>query len=144
MSIHFNNIEHGYTIGQSAGYHFNPEADTVISLDRNGQLSGGVIYNGYTGRSINVHTAVFDTGWCNRDMLWVVFHYPFIQLGCDSIFGQIPSSNPKAIDFDVKLGFNIIARIDDVFPDGDLIVVRMKRDECRWLSLQPREIQLRS
>lgn len=85
--------------------------------------------------------AGFRPDWANRDMLWVAFDYPFNQLGCKKLFGQVPESNPKALEIDLKLGFKIIAKIDDVFPDGALIVVALDRDDCRWLNLKPRGLR---
>lgn len=137
-----NNSDHGYRIGKSSGVVFNPEADTVIArVDPDGTLRGGNIYNGYTGVAINVHMAGFDPHWCNIDMLWVGFHYPFVQLGVRKLFAQVPAANSKALDIDKKLGFKEEARIKDVFPDGDLIVLAMKPEDCRWLKLKPRSLK---
>ena len=69
-------------------------------------------------------------------MLWITFDYPFNQLGVKKLIGQVPSSNLKALEFDKKLGFKEEARISDVFPDGDLIVLSMRREDCRWLKIR--------
>lgn len=132
-----NNPAHGYAIARGAGVAFNPEVDVVIARVTDGVLRGGVIFNGYTGASINLHVWGSDPAWADRDMLWITFHYPFIQLRCRKVFGQIPANNKHALDFDLKLGFKIEARIPEVFPDEDLIVVSMKREDCRWLKLKP-------
>lgn len=131
------NPEHGHTIARHSGSVFNPAVDVVIARVHNGELMGGVIYNGYTGASINLHVYGIHPKWANKDMLWMTFHYPFVQLGCTKVFGQIPANNKHALDFDLKLGFKIEARIADVFPGEDLIVVSMRREECRWLGIRP-------
>ena len=139
--IQMNNEDHGHVIAESAGVIFNPAADVVIShLDKGGELTGGVIYNGYTRASINMHVAAFSPRWGSRDMLWVCFDYPFNQLGCRKVFGQVPSKNDHALEFNLKLGFKIEALIPDVFPEDDLIVVSMSREDCRWLNLKPRTL----
>lgn len=139
--IQMNNEAHGYAIAESAGVIFNPAADVMIShLDKNGELTGGVIYNGYTKASINMHVAAFNPRWGSRDMLWVCFDYPFNQLGCRKVFGQVPSKNDHALEFNLKLGFKIEALIPDVFPEDDLIVVSMPREDCRWLNIKPRTL----
>lgn len=135
--LEFNNPEHGRIIAAGAGVQFNSAVDIVIANVRNKVMTGGVIYNGYTGASINLHSYGIDPNWASRDMLWITFHYPFVQLGCRKLFGQIPANNSHALDFDLKLGFKIEARIKDVFPDEDLIVVSMVREDCRWLKLKP-------
>ncbi len=139
--IEFNNTQHGYTIASAAGVPFNPEVDVVISRSVGSNLLVGVILNEYTGSSINSHIAGFDPRWVSHDMIWVVFHYVFVQLGCSKMFGQVPSTNSKALEFDRKLGFKVEARIKEVFPDGDLIVLAMKKADCRWLRLKPRHLK---
>jgi RimJ/RimL family protein N-acetyltransferase len=138
--IQMNNPEHGYAIAEAAGVIFNPEADIVISRLSNGELAGGVLYNGYTRASINMHVAAFSPRWGSRDMLWVCFDYPFNQLGCKKVFGQVPSKNEHALEFNLKLGFKIETLIPDVFPEDDLLVVSMVREDCRWLNIKPRTL----
>lgn len=139
--IEFNNQYHADQIATAAGTIFNPRGDTCISrTGEAGKLLGGVIYNGYTGASIGFHVAGFDPNWVNRDMLWVCFHYPFVQLGCSRVFGQVPKKNAAALEFDRKIGFNIVATIEGVFADDDLVVLSMTREQCRWLKLAPRKL----
>src|SRR5690606_5638427 len=118
--IRFNDPEDGHAIATAAGCTFNPAVDQVIArvedLGEGAELLGGVIYQNYTGSSIACHVAGFVDHWINRDLLWVCFDYPFNQLGCKYIFGQVPSYNSKALDFDTKLGFKEVTRIPDVFP----------------------------
>jgi hypothetical protein len=131
--VEFNNIASGHAIAEAAGTHYNPICDIVISRSVKGVLFGGNLYQNYTGRSIAVHTAGFRPGWGTKNLLWLFFHYPFIQLGCEYMFGQVPAHNLKALAFDLKLGFKEVARIEGVFHEGDLVVMRMHRDECRYL-----------
>lgn len=139
--IRFNDPHDAYAIAKASGTQFNSEVDQCIARVEDGRLIGGCLYQNYTGVSIGIHMAGFDPLWINRDMLWVCFHYPFIQLGCNKMFGQVPESNSKALEIDLKLGFKEEARIKDVFPDGDMIVLAMKREDCRWLRLKPRGIK---
>lgn len=136
--IESGNLEHARIIAEEVGWFFNPACDHVISRSRNGKLLGGVIFTGYTGSSISIHVAGFDPRWINNDMLWIVFNYPFVQLGVRKLVGQVPSCNHKALDFDFRLGFKEEARITDVFPDGDLVFLSMRPEDCRWLKLKPR------
>lgn len=139
--IEFGNKEHGYRIAKEAGCTFNPETDQVIAVTSQGKLLGGNIYTGYTGASIHLHMAGFEPAWANRDFLWVAFDYPFNQLGCKKVFGQVPETNLKALEIDLKLGFKIVARIEDVFPDGACLLLALAREDCRWLDIKPRGIK---
>lgn len=139
--IGFGNLAHGFRIAEAAGCTFNPAVDQVISVTSRGNLLGGNIFTGYTGVSIHTHTAGFAPGWATRDFLWVLFDYPFNQLGCRKVFGQVPETNERALEINLKLGFKVVARIEDVFPDGACLLLSLAREDCRWLSLKPRGIK---
>jgi hypothetical protein len=141
--IVLNRTHHGRAIAEASGTTFNPETDRVIARVEDGALWGGVTFQGYTGASIQMHMAGFVPRWADRDMLWVAFDYPFNQLKCRKVFGQVPETNTKALEIDLKLGFKIIAKIDDVFPDGACLVLALAREDCRWLNLKPRGIAAR-
>lgn len=140
--IVFDNHSHAHLIALSSGAIFNPAADRCISREENGLLLGGTLLSGYTGKggSISVHIAGFTPTWMTRDLIWVTFDYIFNQLGCAKLFGQVPASNQKALEFDLKMGYKVEHVIEGVFPDGDLYLVAMRREGCRWLKLKPRGI----
>ncbi len=141
--IHFNNVEHGKLIAKAIPRPFNPRSDIVISHSQDGKLLGGVILEGYTGAggSICAHQAGFSKHWLSRDMLWAAFHYPFEQLKVKKILGAIPSSNPKLLELNTKLGFKVEAPIRDGYPGGDMLVMSMTRPDCRWLSITPKTLR---
>lgn len=140
--LRFNDEDDGEAIARAAGCTYNPRADPVISrVSSTGVLMGGVLYQGYTGVTVCLHMAGLKPNWASRDFIWCAFDYPFNQLGCHSVFAQVPASNNEALDIDLRLGFKEIARIPDVFQDGDLRVLRMKREDCKWLAVQPRSIR---
>lgn len=123
---------------------FNPKTDHVIArLNAEGKLLGGVTFQNFLGGSIALHVNSFDRHWLTRDFLWVIFHYPFVQLGCKKVMGFVPSSNQKALEFDKHIGFKEEYRISDACVDGDLVVLSMRREECRWLKIQPKGIRSR-
>lgn len=129
-------------IAKAARTSFMPGNDICLSrVDDNYGLLGGVVFTAYTGASIHLHMAGFQDHWANRDMIWCAFDYPFRQLECKKVFAQVPETNTKALAIDLKLGFKIVTKIDDVYPDGGVYVLSMGRDECRWLSLKPRHIR---
>lgn len=140
-TIQFNDSHDGYAIAKRAGTSFNSQQDISIGRVRDGVLLGGVVFCNYTGESIGIHSASWDDHWINRDMLWVTFHYPFVQLGVKRIFGQVAEDNERARRFNEKLGFKHVARIEGVYRHNvACLVMCMERDECRFLNLQPRHI----
>lgn len=136
--ITFNDVNHGHQLARAAGCYYNPASDSCITREEDGELLGGVIFTNYTRESIAMHVASFRDNWVTRDLIWVCFHYPFVQLGVKRIFGQVPETNTKALHFDLRFGFKILTKIDGVFPDGGMYVVKLERDECRWLDMKPR------
>lgn len=139
--ILFNEPGHGQLIATAAGCSFDPEKDVVITRNGNREVLGGVIYQGYTGASVRLHVAGFTPHWGSIDMLWVCFDYPFNQLDCKKLIGFVPSFNEEALAFDYKLGFKYLTRIPGVYPGGDLIILEMSREDCKWLGLRPRSLQ---
>lgn len=122
---------------------FNPVADVVIARVDGEKLLGGVILRDWNGASILMHVAGFTPHWLSRDFLWVCFHYPFVQLGCKKVLALVSSGNPRAIDFDKKIGFIEECRIKEADLNGDLVLLSMRREDCRWLSIKPRGIMSR-
>lgn len=140
--ILFNIKSHGQQLADKAGFTFNPVGDVIISrVNNGGELLGGVIFRDFNKQSIGIHVASFVPNWINRDLLWVVFDYAFNQCGVAAIFGSTPAHNTKALAFNFRIGFKELTRIPEVFPEGDLVVLRMRREECPWLGIKPRYLK---
>jgi RimJ/RimL family protein N-acetyltransferase len=140
--IIFNHEGHGYSISSLTGTRFDPKKDTSIGRVHNGKLVGGVLFTDYTGESISIHTASWDQHWISRDLLFVVFDYPFNQLEVKRIFGRVPESNYQALRFNRHCGFRDVARVEGVYKHNIAqIVMRCDREDCRFLGIKPRGIQ---
>jgi RimJ/RimL family protein N-acetyltransferase len=138
----FNNKDHGVAIGGLSGTRFMPGLDVAISRVRRDKLVGGVIFTDYTGESISIHTASWDEHWVNRDLLFVVFDYPFNQLGVKRIFGRVPESNYDALRLNRHCGFRDVARIEGYYKHNIAqIVMCCERSECRFFGIKPRGIK---
>jgi hypothetical protein len=112
---------------------------TIGLVDDDYRLRAGVVYDGYNGASIQMHVAAEGKHWLNREFLWYAFHYPFEQLKVRAVIGVVPSNNAKALRFDLHLGFKEEARLRDTHPDGDLIILVMRRADCRFLERKVHE-----
>ena len=139
MKIEFNNAVHGFKIAAAIPRPFNAASDQVISrVTSEGNVLGGVIYDGYTGGCIFMHQAGFSKNWLTGNMIWLVFDYPFNQLLVNKVAGTINSNNKELLDFNRRLGFKEEARIKNAYHDGDMVVLTMGRAECRWLKVKPK------
>lgn len=117
-----------------AGGSWIKDRGTAIGLERDGQLIAGVLYEDFNGANVVMHVAAETGGrWLTRGYLYRCFHYPFVQLGCKRVTGIVPSSNKRALRFDEHLGFKIEARLVEAHPEGDLLILRMMREHCRWI-----------
>jgi L-amino acid N-acyltransferase YncA len=71
----------------------------------------------------------------SKKYLWAMFDYPFKKLGLKVILAVIAGNNVKSLKLSRKLGFKDVAKIPDAHKDGDLVILTMRPDECRWLTL---------
>jgi len=107
---------------------------SAIGLQKNGEIIAGVVYDNWNGAQIMMHVASDGSKrWLNREFLWFVFYYPFVQLGAKRITGLVAETNKEARKFDENLGFELETTLKDAHPDGDLLVYKMTPDKCRWL-----------
>lgn len=129
--IIYDNRRHTVEIMHAAGGFCVP---TSISRTIDGKLAGGVVYdNHHPGVSIEMHVAGFHPSWVSRDLIKAVFEYPFKELEVQRIFGRVPASNVRALEFDRKFGLEEIARVPGVFRDSDQVILCLERHNCRFL-----------
>lgn len=128
----------GPWICKIAGGEWCPGRGVTIGLmDDTGDLIAGVLYEDYNQANITMHiAAVPGRRWLCREFLWFCFYYPFEQLGCKRVTGLVAASNLEARRFDEHLGFQLEATLEDAHPDGDLLVYKMRKEDCRWLQLK--------
>jgi hypothetical protein len=115
------------------GGFFHPGLDHSFCNARDGQIVGGFVCAGFMGTSMQVHMAGTDEKWCSRELLWLLFDYAFVELGCTKLIAPVPSWNQAALRMDLRAGWRLEAVLSNVTPDGDLMLLTMTRDECPWL-----------
>ena len=90
-------------------------------------------YNAFIGKTCCMHTVITRPELVSPRIVREAFAFPFEVAGCVAVIALIDSTNEAAIRFDTKLGFHEIDRIPHGGLDGDLVIMRMLRSECRWL-----------
>ena len=116
----------GCSVHAWAGY-------TCIGLEVDGRLTAGVVLESFTGRGANIHVAGVGKYWLNRNWLYSTFHYCFNVLHLKRLTGLVPASNQAALAFDQHIGFQYETTVVDGAADGDLIILRMRPEDCRYL-----------
>ena len=112
-----------------------PEGKSALGeLDENGDPLWAVIYDHYEeGGSIQLHIAIDNPKNVTRRAIERVFEYPFSQLGVKKVLGIVNSQNHRALTFDLRLGFQVEHIVEDAYDRGDMYILSMTRDQCRWL-----------
>lgn len=129
-------------IAMAADVPYDDTRDLVLAHLRNERLTGGVLYTAFTDASCFMHVAGFEPRWGSRDLLWVAFHYPFVQCQLERVFAVVPQINEASLRFVRHLGFREVSRVRDRYRNGRAdIVFALDKAACRWLGIRPRTIK---
>jgi RimJ/RimL family protein N-acetyltransferase len=105
----------------------------AFGVERDGELVGGILVDSFNGASACLHIAGSGKYWMPRDFLPCVFTYCFVQCGLNVVIGIMSSWNTQAIRFARNVGFVEKYRIPDAVPNGDMVILTMTREQCRWI-----------
>jgi L-amino acid N-acyltransferase YncA len=113
---------------------FKYPAETMcIGQEKNGELIAVVGYNEFLTNSCHIHVASTEVIWLTKDLLFAIFDYPFNKLKVKVILAPIGQNNTKSLRLCRKLGFKQVADIPYCHPNGNLVIMAMERNQCRWL-----------
>lgn len=122
----------GPWVCQRAGGNWVEGSGAAIGWVSKGRLVAGVLYCEWNGANVICHMAG-EGNFLTRKYLYTIFDYPFNQLKVKRVTLPIASTNKKAIRFVKHLGFTLESTLQDAHPNGDLLLFKMTRDECRWV-----------
>jgi hypothetical protein len=132
----------GQWVMDRAGGVFMPVYDHSFTRHdrRDGSIRGGFVLCQYLGASMAVHCAGDDKHWCNRELLWVVFYYAFVQLNCIKLFAPLRSDDDRKMAMWLRAGWALETVLTDAYALGvHMMVLTMVKDACPWLNYQPKE-----
>src|SRR3990167_3607700 len=108
--------------------------DIGIGWARAGKLVAGVAYADFSGPNIVCHIASDGSKkWLTRHYLWVVFDYPFNQVGVDRITVSVGEGNSDSRRLVEHFGFKIEARLKGAHRTGDLLIYALWKKDCRFI-----------
>jgi hypothetical protein len=92
-----------------------------------------IAYNSFVGNTCAMHVVIQQPQYLTRRIIRDAFDYAFNRAGLKAILGIVDASNARALRFDRWLGFKNFAVIPEGGVDGDLVVLKMTRADCKWL-----------
>ena len=113
-----------------------PETTQCIGQLKDGNLVAVAGYTNFMPKACEIHIGSVGEHWASKDFIWAVFDYLFNKLGLSVILGQICADNIDALKLNRHLGFKVVAEIPDAHMSGDLVIMAMKKEECRFLNIR--------
>lgn len=143
MSFHFKALDKQHEwewVRQRAKPMQVEDSQGIVAYDDAGKIAGIVVMDSWTSSGCQAHFAIDNPMCIRRGLFREVAVHVHIACGRRYIFGLIPADNEKAYKFDLKMGFEEVARVPDGYDEGvDYIVVRLAREDNRWLPEEFRE-----
>lgn len=103
---------------------------TAIGLFEDGYVKSGFLFENFNGVNIEAHVAGEKF---TRKMLRFAFGYCFNQLNAKRITVKIGAENKQSLRFVTRLGFEHEATLKDFWPEGDVFIYRMFKQNCKWI-----------
>lgn len=104
-----------------------------FGIEKEGRIVCGVFFENFTGRSVQIHVGLEPGQRMTREWLKALFGYAFNQIKVQKIVGVIDSENSASLRFTRHIGFKDEGVIRDAGPKGDLCILTMTRQQCRYL-----------
>ena len=102
-----------------------------IGVESKGEITCAAGYDSFNGKSMYMHVAL--KGSLTKGALWYAYYYPFIELGVHKLIAPTPSTNVKSLRVSKHAGFIHETTIKDGAPDGDLYLMTLIKEQCRYL-----------
>ncbi len=129
---------------QEAGVRSTPDMQAIMWANKETKSVEWVVgYDGFVGKVCQIHVVNCAKKSAPRKLVWVAFHYAFIQAEREALIGLVNSKNAEAMRFNKHLGFKEISRLPGLHDDGgDLVLFKMNKSECKWIKERKYEAEL--
>jgi RimJ/RimL family protein N-acetyltransferase len=122
-------------VGAITGKPFHPPFTAIGSIDPEGHLTGGFVFTGYNGSTVELSLA--GHGVTHRGLWRAVLAYVFDQLGCDRLQIHTAASNKAVRKLAPRLGFAYEGKSRRFYGREDAFVYSLVRDDLssfrrRW------------
>jgi len=128
-------------VAEAVGCPIHDRGNAAIGWMRDDELVAGVMYEHYTGASIEATIAVAPGAVLVKAFMRYIFDYPFKQLKVNLIIISVAESNWKSRNLVEKMGFVKEAEVAGVYPDGSMLIYTMTPGQCRWLEKEHGQVE---
>ena len=88
---------------------------TMAVMRKDSSIACAVAYNCWTQKTCWMHVAFDGPHGLKRSLWRAAFHYPFVTVGLDAVYGLTPKRFEEALRMNKRLGFCQIAETSDCF-----------------------------
>jgi hypothetical protein len=110
---------------------------TAIGDIRNGKIIAGVAFESQNPQCLWGHQRVDESP--SREFWIFVAKHIFVDCGCKRFSAMVESDNEKAIKLNLHIGFEIEATLKQAGKSGDIHIMTLWKDNCRFLRWKRRE-----
>jgi RimJ/RimL family protein N-acetyltransferase len=110
------------------------DLQALFWVDEENKIEWVVGFTAFIGKTCQMHVINLVDSYTPKGLLFAAFDYPFNYLGVEKITAIVNSLNTRAMNYDKKLGFTEVVRLEGMHDDGgDLVVLEMNKVDCRWI-----------
>jgi hypothetical protein len=110
------------------------DLQALFWVDEENKIEWVIGYTAFIGKTCQMHMVNLKGGYTPKGLLFGAFDFPFNYLGIEKAIGILNSLNTRAVEYDKKLGFTEVVRLEGMHDDGgDLVVMEMNKADCRWI-----------
>jgi RimJ/RimL family protein N-acetyltransferase len=110
------------------------DLQALFWVNEENKIEWVVGYTAFIGKTCQMHVINLTEAYTPKGLLFGAFDFPFNYLGVEKIIAIVNSLNTRAMNYDKKLGFTEVVRLEGMHDDGgDLVVLEMNKADCRWI-----------
>lgn len=106
----------------------------LIGLETHGEITAVFAYNCFYGKTCQQHVAIKKGAYIPRRFVHYVYYYPFETVNAHTLIAVLQENNADIVKLAKHAGFEEVYRIDGGFEDCDLIILTLKKSDCRFLN----------
>lgn len=119
---------------------WGPEGRECVGIVDGERILGAVLFEDYAGLSMKCHVAIANEHAPIRKLITAAARYAFIDIGVEKLVGIVNSNNKRALNFDLRIGFDACAILPRMYADGgDAVILMMERKNCVWIPAEFRK-----